>query len=622
MKLQTKRYKIRVVAHASLHVGPDADYSAVRVHIKEFQSESPDGSVISSDVTDCGTTPVDAREAPIISDSRIHIGQIRQSNVDFIDVTKSGAGITKDIITDPLSPFSLMDTLFVQEPQQWLFPDKPPNADLARWLAEKTKWNILYFATEDPEPVKISATKITTYGDPPKNEITRYTVQGPGQIKLEFTTRQQCSGIAYADKHMYIDPRQRPLLDSLQEQQLLMSQLATSDGGQMRNPLTYGDLVALHWRTHARIDLVFARVNKVLSTVTLVSQNAAQAAGAAGVALAAAFIILNFVNREWVGGAFGAADLALGIAATSAVAGPGFVGDNPLYCNRPEFAPRRDFVLPVINRTAASIYDRIIPAPGGDCKLIDTASNAQSIPVYNLTITCFPVSIACNLSTAAAGDPSIPNLAANGYTNASAAIVFPANDSTAHQAGAYIAPPPTIPFAVAFNAFNAVCITSPSSATFCLPDGTYDQPTSLMGYTITSANAVTVPPGGSLTLQQAQKPRRTKQQPETLTTSQDSPSSGFATATKNIDGSSNPNVKLQFTMSLPPAVKKPPAACFFTKSHYLGDVFYMGPGGAPFEGPEANSTYSIGVYGGATVWIMRKSMAMRGVRSWVVVFRT
>ncbi len=140
------------------------------------------------------------------------------------------------------------------------------------------------------------------------------------------------------------------------------------------------------------------------------------------------------------------------------------------------------------------IYDRIIPAPGGDFDIIKAASKARSFPNYNLTITGTPVSIACNLLAAAAGNPSMRLLAANGYPNASNNYISPANDSTANQAGAYVAPPPAVPLTIAFHSSYSICISSPASANLCLPNRTYDQSTGLMGYTITRANAVTPAP--------------------------------------------------------------------------------------------------------------------------------
>lgn len=280
--------------------------------------------------------------------------------------------------------------------------------------------------------------------------------------------------------------------------------------------------------------------------------------------------------------------------------------DEPIICSDATFTLSRDFTLPMINQTAASIYDRIIPAPGGDCKLVDSASNAQSFPIYNLTITGLPVSIACNLTANAADDTAIPNsltLAANGYGNTSNIYISPANESTSGTAGAYVSPPPAVPFAGGFNSTNSVCISSPTSATFCLPNGTYDQPTGLMGYTITSANAVTIPADCSLTLQQAQKPREAKLDPNIFTTSQDSSSSSFAAAIKDLSGGANPSNPPQLSISIPSTVVEPVAACFFTKTQYLGDVFCMGPGGGNFTGAQLNATFSVGVYGGASLWI-------------------
>jgi len=90
------------------------------------------------------------------------------------------------------------------------------------------------------------------------------------------------------------------------------SQLATADSGQIDNPQSPGDTCRRVRRNHGILEhrctatsaatedtgsaeLVFARVNKVVSTVTVVRQDAAKAAGAAGVALAPAFIILDML---------------------------------------------------------------------------------------------------------------------------------------------------------------------------------------------------------------------------------------------------------------------------------------------------------------------------------------
>jgi len=90
------------------------------------------------------------------------------------------------------------------------------------------------------------------------------------------------------------------------------SQLATADGGQIENLQSPVNTCRSVRRNHGILEhrctatsaatedtgnteLVFARANKVVSTVTVVRQDAAKAAGAAGVALAPAFIILDML---------------------------------------------------------------------------------------------------------------------------------------------------------------------------------------------------------------------------------------------------------------------------------------------------------------------------------------
>ena len=54
-------------------------------------------------------------------------------------------------------------------------------------------------------------------------------------------------------------------------------------------------------------EVAMTRVNKVTSIINVIKKDVASAAGAASVALGAAFVILDFVNGNWVGAGFGAA---------------------------------------------------------------------------------------------------------------------------------------------------------------------------------------------------------------------------------------------------------------------------------------------------------------------------
>ena len=68
-------------------------------------------------------------------------------------------------------------------------------------------------------------------------------------------------------------------------------------------------------------------------------------------------------------------------------------------CYNPKFTlNRKAITLPHIDQTADKVYGRIIPNPGGDCKLIDDASKSVFFSGYNVTVTGLPVAIACNIT--------------------------------------------------------------------------------------------------------------------------------------------------------------------------------------------------------------------------------
>jgi hypothetical protein len=70
----------------------------------------------------------------------------------------------------------------------------------------------------------------------------------------------------------------------------------------------------------------------------------------------------------------------------------GTISDDPILYNHPQFALSSDFSLPVINQAAASIYDRIIPAPGGDFDLINAVSKVRipNLQFYHYLVRPYP----------------------------------------------------------------------------------------------------------------------------------------------------------------------------------------------------------------------------------------
>lgn len=68
--------------------------------------------------------------------------------------------------------------------------------------------------------------------------------------------------------------------------------------------------------------VTLARSGGKLATLTAIGKQALNALGVAGTIVGAAFVILDFINHNWVGGAIGAVGLVAGIATGALVAGP------------------------------------------------------------------------------------------------------------------------------------------------------------------------------------------------------------------------------------------------------------------------------------------------------------
>ena len=147
---------------------------------------------------------------------------------------------------------------------------------------------------------------------------------------------------------------------------------------------------------------------------------------------------------------------------------------NTNICATAIFAINRSLItIPVLNETADKIYERIIPKPHGDCKLIDDVSGRRYSD-YNVTITGSPAAIACGITASlnVSGTVSLIN-DTNANNGLPAAFHSAANEST--DGGIHeIAAPSPIGFPLnALNSSNAVCLNG-SSGNMCFPNGTYD----------------------------------------------------------------------------------------------------------------------------------------------------
>ncbi|KAL9602195.1 MAG: hypothetical protein Q9179_002621 [Wetmoreana sp. 5 TL-2023] len=95
------------------------------------------------------------------------------------------------------------------------------------------------------------------------------------------------------------------------------SELALEQDGDFTDKAPSTDIVR---KTAAKISLT--RAGGSLTSFTTVGRDVLQVLGIAGTIVGAAFVILDFVEHHWVGGAIGAVGLAAGIAAGTAVSGP------------------------------------------------------------------------------------------------------------------------------------------------------------------------------------------------------------------------------------------------------------------------------------------------------------
>lgn len=281
----------------------------------------------------------------------------------------------------------------------------------------------------------------------------------------------------------------------------------------------------------------------------------------------------------------------------------GWSGDDPTKCNHPTFQLNRALItLPMINQTADLVYNRIIPNPGGDCKLINDAANSLSIPEYNMTITGQPVAIACNLSAAEVVSGTVIPLDSNNTQSATA--ISSGNSSTDGQNGHQVAVPPPTPFQNLVNSTNGVCLSG-SGGSICLPAGEYDVQRGSQGFSTTGVDTMTVCPGCSIAwneIGQSMPHFGPSVSKHNYSTAQTPSNTGFAAAMASLPhvGANGDGTTLNISTG---AIPSPPLICLFTKTDRNGDVDCYGPGGGNVTATMSGQAQSIAVKGGATAEI-------------------
>ena len=279
----------------------------------------------------------------------------------------------------------------------------------------------------------------------------------------------------------------------------------------------------------------------------------------------------------------------------------GWPGDDMSKCNHPSFQLNRNMItLPIIDKAADEIYDRIIPNPGGDCKLVSDAANSLNIPEYNLTIIGQPVAIACNLSAAEViGGTVIPLDPNNNIipTNVSAG-----NSSTDGQNGHQISVPSPTPFEQLLNATNSICLSG-SGGNLCVPAGQYDIQRGSLGFDSSQADTLTMPPGASISWYNigASMPHSGPSRNLVRFSNNQTPVNRFFKNSMASASTSGANGGGAIWNASLPGIPDPPVICLFTQTDRNGDVACFGPGGGNLTAGISGKSSSISVHGNATV---------------------
>jgi len=281
----------------------------------------------------------------------------------------------------------------------------------------------------------------------------------------------------------------------------------------------------------------------------------------------------------------------------------GWPGDDTSKCNHPSFQLNRNMItLPVINKTADESYSRIIPNPGGDCKLISDAANSLNIPEYNLTITGQPVAVACNLSAAEViGGTVIP---LDPISSMTATNVSAGNSSTDGQNGHQISVPAPTPFEQLLNSTNAICLSG-SGGSLCLPAGQYDTQRGSLGFDSSQADTLTMPPGASISWNESGQtgPHGLGGGPTLTKTTTNQTANPAFKQKMAAQAHSGPDGAAAIWNATLPGIPAPPVVCLYTKTDRNGDMACFGPGGGNVTAGIAGKAVSISVHGGATAEI-------------------
>lgn len=302
-------------------------------------------------------------------------------------------------------------------------------------------------------------------------------------------------------------------------------------------------------------------------------------------------------------------------------------------CRKPKYILERSKVkLTTFDQTAEKIYSRIIPAPGGDCKLLSDPVNGLKVPFFDMTVTGRPVAIECNLKEddVVGVDPSTiasisDNAESTTYSSGTVLVYNPVDGSTAlknvgdvniqnntqstdgsNERG-YRTPPPPQPFKL-YNLTNSICFTY-TNANFCVPNGTYNTFESA-GFTTSKSTGLSMPKGAYLAFDYPTMAEEKPGPQNNFNPGGDGQAVRHANYTTSITAGSNSadfekkiKVLASSSKKFDSIVDSAPGICLYSAAEYKGTMGCWGLGGDNFSDPLGTQAQSLSLVGGAAVWL-------------------
>ncbi|MCJ1280333.1 hypothetical protein MMC21_008160 [Puttea exsequens] len=246
-------------------------------------------------------------------------------------------------------------------------------------------------------------------------------------------------------------------------------------------------------------------------------------------------------------------------------------------------------MLPILNQTADKIFDRIIPAPNGDCLLV-AHSGVEKLPDYNVEVTGLPSEIVCELK---------PDAKVGG-------VIVPPGNGTGPGGG-------DCPHASKQTAFKKLdpdhyaCLAKSDGddPPFCLPPGKY-QGQGEMGFKMGDVDTLKFPSSGdwNFTIHFENAPQYRSSRPQGSTTRSWTQSQKPDPDVLKIDMDAvDQNRDDQAWFSIDGPDGPDPVCCLFTEVSGGGNAWCAGVGGGDLPEHFQEKVQSIDCWGQGQVWL-------------------